>query len=95
MKKLVIELPEELSEDIIAKAARFRKGRQRQALREAAQRGGAATAVNEELSDEDYLIAGIKEAIINDYAAVVKAEAMQEAGKKALEDLAEKLKTAK
>jgi hypothetical protein len=90
--ELIITLPAEVSaDDIVKKVAQFRKVRAQQNAR----RNNTVVSIDPKLSDKDFLVADILGSIINDYREMVRAEAMRDAGKAAVEDLDKKLKTKK
>lgn len=88
--KLVIDLgpDDELGKKIIEKAARIRKNRQRQLARQQQ----TPVAIDDKLSDEEFLVSGIKSALLNDYKDTVKAETALQATKDKDAELNEELK---
>jgi hypothetical protein len=92
MKKITIELPKDLADDIIKKAALYRKNNQRHTAQQLAVKGRAAEGLDINLPDEDFLIASIKAAILSDYRSVCKAEAMKNAAQALDKEISEKLK---
>lgn len=84
---ITINLPEEFGPDMIAKVAKLRKNKNRA---QASQRQ-QALPVDDKLSDEEFLKAGILNDIVEDYKTMVKSEAMQKAGQEAVADLDKKL----
>jgi hypothetical protein len=87
MKMITITLPGDLGADIISKVAKLRRNKQRVAARQ----GNGTSMIDEKKSDVDFIVSDILQSLITDYTQMVKSEAMQEAAKKAGEELDAKL----
>jgi hypothetical protein len=89
---ITITIPNEIAKDVIEKAAKLRKSQQ--SLPGNHPRKNRVT-VDVKLDDEDFLKAEILQNLLSDYKEVLRAEAMQEAGKKAAAEADAKIKALK